>query len=191
MTHATRPVAFVLCALMLCALMLSIAPTAAQKITIDEVMKPYDATTRAEPVPPSSGQMDRQLVVPVRGVLGVLGVLIIGSAIYWFRRRSAQRKQIERGRDFQIEREGRANKHWRIFWIVLAAIILLCVAVDFGPLVVGCGIKGNISTRTGERIYHVPGQQYYLRTRVNWLRGERWFCSESAAQSAGWRKSRV
>ena len=93
MTHATRPVAFVLCALMLCALMLSIAPTAAQKITIDEVMKPYDATTRAEPVPPSSGQMDRQLVVPVRGVLGVLGVLIIGSAIYWFRRRSAQRWQ--------------------------------------------------------------------------------------------------
>ena len=183
MTRATRPVAFVLCALML-----SIAPTAAQKITIDEVMKPYDATTRAEPVPPSSGQMDRQLVVLA---LGVLGVLIIGSAIYWFRRRSAQRKQIERGRDFQIEREGRANKHWRIFWIVLAAIILLCVAVDFGPLVVGCGIKGNISTRTGERIYHAPGQQYYFRTRVNWLRGERWFCSESAAQSAGWRKSRV
>ena len=180
MTRVTR-----LVALVLCALMLSVAPTAAQKITIDEIMKPYDAKTRAEPAPPSS---DRSFLVPVRGVLSVL---IFGSAIYWFRRRSAQRKQIERGRDFQIEREGRANKHWRIFWIVLAAIILLCVAVDFGPLVVGCGIKGNISTRTGERIYHAPGQQYYLRTRVNWLRGERWFCSESAAQSAGWRKSRV
>ena len=182
MTHATRPVAFVLCALMLCALMLSIAPTAAQKITIDEVMKPYDATTRAEPVPPSSGQMDRQLVVPVRGVLGVLGVLIIGSAIYWFRRRSAQRWQGAIPLD---------QKHWRILWIILAAIILFCVAVDFGPPVVGCNIKGNIQKRTGERIYHVPGQEYYSRTRVDWLRGERWFCSESAAQSAGWRKSRV
>ena len=78
MTRATRLVAFVLCALML-----SIAPTAAQKITIDEVTKPYDAKTR------SSGQMDRQLMVLA---LGVLGVLIIGSAIYLFSTRT-QRKQ--------------------------------------------------------------------------------------------------
>lgn len=26
-----------------------------------------------------------------------------------------------------------------------------------------CYIKGNISLRTGERIYHLPGQQYYER----------------------------
>ena len=107
MTHATRPVAFVLCALMLCALMLSIAPTAAQKITIDEVMKPYDATTRAEPVPPSSGQMDRQLVVLA---LGVLGVLITGPAIYLFppgRHKTARDgdPQTERDRDPQTERD--------------------------------------------------------------------------------------
>jgi len=25
------------------------------------------------------------------------------------------------------------SKHWRVFWIVVAAIILFCVAVDFGP----------------------------------------------------------
>ena len=83
------------------------------------------------------------------------------------------------------------SKHWRVFWIVLAAIILFCVAVDFGPPAVGCSIKGNIQKKTGERIYHVPGQAYYSKTRVDWLRGERWFCSEATAQSAGWRRSRV
>ena len=62
--------------------MLSIAPTAAQKITIDEVTKPYDAKTR------SSGQMDRQLMVLA---LGVLGVLIIGPAIYLFSTRKKHR----------------------------------------------------------------------------------------------------
>ncbi len=52
-----------------------------------------------------------------------------------------------------------------------------------------CDIKGNIS-RKGERIYHVPGQNYHARTRVSTGKGERWFCSEQEAQAAGWRRSR-
>jgi hypothetical protein len=79
----------------------------------------------------------------------------------------------------------------RTFGIILGAILVGAGAVELGPLVAGCGIKGNISTRTGERIYHMPGQTYYFETRINWLRGERWFCSESDARAAGWRKSRV
>ncbi|MDX1486240.1 MAG: thermonuclease family protein [Alphaproteobacteria bacterium] len=51
-----------------------------------------------------------------------------------------------------------------------------------------CVIKGNISRR-GERIYHVPGGQYYSRTRINTAKGERWFCSEAEARAAGWRRS--
>jgi micrococcal nuclease len=54
----------------------------------------------------------------------------------------------------------------------------------------GCVIKGNISD-TGERIYHVPGQQYYDRTVVTPAKGERWFCSESDAVAAGWRRSGI
>ncbi len=54
-----------------------------------------------------------------------------------------------------------------------------------------CEIKGNISHNTGERIYHVPGQRYYDETVINPLAGERWFCSESDARAAGWRRSRV
>ncbi|MER9163614.1 hypothetical protein [Mesorhizobium sp. M0715] len=54
----------------------------------------------------------------------------------------------------------------------------------------GCDIKGNINER-GEHIYHMPGQAYYLATRVNAARGERWFCSQWEAWWAGWRKAKV
>lgn len=56
---------------------------------------------------------------------------------------------------------------------------------------VGCDINGNISISSGERIYHVPGQSYYRETRIDSRYGERWFCSEVDAKSAGWRKSGI
>lgn len=52
-----------------------------------------------------------------------------------------------------------------------------------------CDVKGNIS-KSGKRIYHVPGGRYYDRTRINTSRGERWFCTETEARAAGWRRSR-
>ena len=52
-----------------------------------------------------------------------------------------------------------------------------------------CRIKGNIG-RDGSRIYHLPGGQYYDRTPIETARGERWFCTEREARTAGWRKSR-
>ena len=53
----------------------------------------------------------------------------------------------------------------------------------------GCVIKGNISRR-GDKIFHVPGGRSYKQTRINEARGERWFCTESEAESAGWRRAR-
>ncbi len=50
-------------------------------------------------------------------------------------------------------------------------------------------IKVNIS-RSGERIYHAPGGQYYDRTKIDPSKGERWFCSEAEATAAGWRRSK-
>jgi hypothetical protein len=38
------------------------------------------------------------------------------------------------------------SKHWRVFWIVLAAIILFCVAVDFDQ-----GLLGATSKETSKR----------------------------------------
>jgi len=74
--------------------------------------------------------------------------------------------------------------------IGLAVVGGIIAATEFGPILVGCPIKGNISKNTGQRIYHTPGQEYYTQTRIDWLSGERWFCSEADARAAGWRKSR-
>ena len=52
-----------------------------------------------------------------------------------------------------------------------------------------CNIKGNIG-RKSVRIYHVPGGQFYARTRIDPSQGERWFCTEAEARAAGWRRSR-
>lgn len=54
----------------------------------------------------------------------------------------------------------------------------------------GCVIKGNISFSTGEKIYHMLGQEYYDKTVIDESKGERWFCTEEEAQDAGWRKSK-
>jgi micrococcal nuclease len=51
-----------------------------------------------------------------------------------------------------------------------------------------CVIKGNISS-SGEKIYHLLGCGSYTKTQIDEARGERWFCSESEAQAAGWRRA--
>ena len=51
-----------------------------------------------------------------------------------------------------------------------------------------CSIKGNISL-DGEKIYHIPGQEFYDATEIDPAYGERWFCTEAEARAAGWRKS--
>ena len=52
----------------------------------------------------------------------------------------------------------------------------------------GCVIKGNINTKD-EKIYHLPGCGSYEKTQIDASRGERWFCTEAEAVSAGWRKA--
>lgn len=52
-----------------------------------------------------------------------------------------------------------------------------------------CNIKGNINSK-GDRIYHAPGSNSYGVTKINELKGERWFCSETEARAAGWRAPR-
>ena len=53
----------------------------------------------------------------------------------------------------------------------------------------GCEIKGNISVETGEKIYHIPGQEWYNETNISPEYGERWFCTEEEARANGWRKA--
>lgn len=49
-----------------------------------------------------------------------------------------------------------------------------------------CAIKGNINSK-GRRIFHVPGQMDYAKTKISEQKGERWFCSPAEAIAAGWR----
>lgn len=49
----------------------------------------------------------------------------------------------------------------------------------------GCPIKGNISNNG--KIYHTPWSPWYAKTKVSVAQGERWFCDEAEAVSAGWR----
>ena len=49
----------------------------------------------------------------------------------------------------------------------------------------GCAIKGNVS-HSGQ-IYHMPWSPWYGTVTIDPSRGERWFCSETEAQAAGWR----
>jgi hypothetical protein len=54
----------------------------------------------------------------------------------------------------------------------------------------GCAIKGNVSHDNSEKIYHMPDQSSYGATRISASRGERWFCSETEARAAGWRRAK-
>lgn len=48
----------------------------------------------------------------------------------------------------------------------------------------GCPIKGRI--RSGSRTYVLPWASGYEGIKLRTSRGERWFCSESEAENAGW-----
>jgi hypothetical protein len=82
---------------------------------------------------------------------------------------------------------------WWEWWVGLVGLLTLLgigLAIQIGPEFTSCNIKGNISYNGGEKIYHVPGQEYYSETRISLLKGERWFCSEEEARAAGWRPAR-
>lgn len=49
----------------------------------------------------------------------------------------------------------------------------------------GCPIKGSV--RSGRKLYVVPWARGYEQVRIAKNRGERWFCSESEAQEAGFK----
>ncbi len=78
--------------------------------------------------------------------------------------------------------------------LVLGALIFLVPWKDLlpsdaqKPPVKVCNIKGNIS-ESGEKIYHVPSGEWYDKTYIEEAKGDRWFCSESAARAEGWRRA--
>lgn len=74
--------------------------------------------------------------------------------------------------------------------LIITAGMAVSIGLTNSAVAQECNIKGNVSTK-GERIYHVPGQEYYDDTVIQSSHGERWFCSEEEARAAGWRRSKV
>jgi micrococcal nuclease len=66
--------------------------------------------------------------------------------------------------------------------VILSFTLSACSSSD-------CNIKGNISYNTGEKIYHLPEDQFYDVTEIDESYGEECFCSEEEAEDAGFRKS--
>lgn len=48
-----------------------------------------------------------------------------------------------------------------------------------------CAIKENINSK-GEKIYHVPGRQFYDRAGIDMSKGERCFYLREEGEAAGW-----
>jgi hypothetical protein len=75
--------------------------------------------------------------------------------------------------------------------VIIIAVVAITIMVLSEILWVPeplCRIKGNV-TVTGERVYHLPNGKYYDRVIINPMRGEKYFCKESDALAAGWRKA--
>lgn len=53
-----------------------------------------------------------------------------------------------------------------------------------------CQIKGNISAKKKQKIYHLPACPDYARTIINPEKGERFFCTELEAQKSGFIKAK-
>jgi endonuclease YncB( thermonuclease family) len=111
-----------------------------------------------------------------------LGMLTVGLA-WWYRYYKSEQSEKDQGRYEFAEYEAKAKRvglwqddnpiapwDWR--------------RGESGETAAeNCNIKGNI--------YHMPGQRYYNNTKINESKGEKWFCSESDARAAGWRKAKV
>ena len=93
-----------------------------------------------------------------------------------------------RGRDAHLAAQTAAKRAHRGIWGSACAAGTPVPLTTPKPGSSSCLIKGNISNE-GEKIYHVPGQQFYDVTKISAAKGERWFCSEADAVAAGWRRS--
>ena len=60
---------------------------------------------------------------------------------------------------------------------------------DDEPTDPNCIIKGNISTRGYGRIYLLPGCDNYETVKIDFTKGEQYFCTEEEAQEADFRKA--
>lgn len=65
-----------------------------------------------------------------------------------------------------------------------------CGEAQFGGK---CVIKGNVTHTRGEyrKYYHLPGEEYYSRTKVSLLKGDKWLCTIEEAEAENFQHANV
>lgn len=63
------------------------------------------------------------------------------------------------------------------------------VCTDEAPPDPKCVVKGNHDLDRDENLYLLPSCPYYFQAKMRRFEGDRWFCSESEAQKAGFKLS--
>jgi endonuclease YncB( thermonuclease family) len=146
--------------------------------------------TRSEPVRCEGHETDRYSRLVARCWLGStdLGGALVAKGLAWAFVRYSE-SYVEAEAEARSSRigvwQGRAEPPWEFRKHAGRRATGGVAAPDSR-----CAIKGNIS-RGGKRIYHMPGQKDYGRTVIDTAAGERWFCNETEAGAAGWRKART
>lgn len=97
-----------------------------------------------------------------------------------------------RHRDLFSSAEAEAKKYNRGLWgacDVPPKDTLKLRETDSEPENPGCNIKGNISEKGYGKTYLIPGCDNYKTVKIDPKKGERYFCTEEEAQTAGFRKA--
>ncbi len=138
-----------------------------------------------------------QITADASGKMRATKAVIQGVALQTPPPRQAFRQPRSQGQRFGQKSSQRSGVG-TIFGLGGAAIALV-MATQFGPsrspsLVTAvtkpdCVIKGNISISAGNKVYHLPGMEDYESTVISPEKGEKWFCTEAEAASAGWQKA--
>jgi len=91
----------------------------------------------------------------------------------------------------QAQKEARENNRglWKTCPVSTTTPTTTSISLPAQSPNTNCTIKGNISS-SGEKIYHLEGCASYNVTKIDEARGERWFCTEEEAITAGWRKAK-
>ena len=60
---------------------------------------------------------------------------------------------------------------------------------DLLAIILGSGIKGNVSKNGYGKVYFLPGCADYQRVKIDFEKGDMYFCDEAEAFSAGFTKA--
>lgn len=140
-----------------------------------------------------------QLTAEASGKIRAARASIQGVALQTSSRQTARKQRFTRQQSRQKASQQDGVETLLAILKIAMAVIAIPFAFQFrpsrSPSVItsitkpDCIIKGNISISSGNKLYHLPGMEDYESTVISPEHGEKWFCTEAEAASAGWQKA--